>query len=272
MKNISIKIFLFVIFIFGIFSCQNQVVKLKQQRYEEKCFLVPADTAKGSLNVKVEVEYPSAFTSAAVLDSIRRTLLFNMFGEQYVNVPFDSVAQIYVQNATSDYKKESLEDLRRFEQMEPNFQLGEYQQSIEGFALFNDAHLFVYGYTRYEYSGGAHGSNYTFYFNFDLTNGRWLGENDIFVNEYQQPLVELIKNTILEANKLPTLDNSYYLIDSIKPNGNFYISDEGITYLFNIYEIAPYYVGQTEVFLPYSKLKGIIRKDSPVSYLVASAK
>ncbi|MDR2823882.1 MAG: RsiV family protein [Prevotellaceae bacterium] len=269
---INSKIFLFIVLTFSIFSCKEQIIKTKQQSYEQKCFLIPTDTAKGSLNVKVEWEYPSDFTSNAVLDSIHNTLLFNMFGEKYVGIPFDSVAKIYVRNAVVDYQNEGLTDLHAFEQFEPNFQLGEYEQLLEGFVLFNDARLFVYGYTRYENSGGAHGSNYWFYFNFDLANGHWLIEKDLFSDSYEQTLTDLIKNTIIEDNKQTNIDNGIYSLDSIKPNGNFFISDEGITYLFNIYEIAPYHVGQTEVFLPYSKLKAIIRKDSPISYLVSAAK
>ena len=59
-----------------------------------------------------------------------------------------------------------------------------------------------------------------------------------------------------------------YWTDSIKPNGNFYITDESINYVFNPYEIAPYYMGQTEVTIPFSRIKDLLKPNSIIGYLV----
>jgi hypothetical protein len=64
------------------------------------------------------------------------------------------------------------------------------------------------------------------------------------------------------------LEDTDYWTDSIKPNGNFYITDESINYVFNPYEIAPYYMGQTEVSLPFSMIKGLLKPNSIIAYLV----
>lgn len=266
MKN-SFRIF-FVVFILiiSIFSCKEQVVKTKVQGYEQKIYLVPTDTARGALEVKVELEYPETFASPAVLDSIHNILITNIFGKEYKNISFDSIPKIYTQAVIADYNKTDSSDLQAFEKKVPNFSLGSFHCYIEGFPLLNDGRIFSYGYTRDEFIGGIQGLKTFNYFNFDLKNGHWLNENDIFVANCQNTLAEIIKKTILEQNA----DAQYP--DTIMPNGNFYISDEGITYLYNVYEIAPYYVTQTEVFLPYSRLKGILRKDSPINYLVAAAK
>jgi len=56
-------------------------------------------------------------------------------------------------------------------------------------------------------------------------------------------------------------------VDAIKPNENFYITDESINYVFNPYEIAPYYMGQTEVVIPFYRLKDILKPNSIISYL-----
>lgn len=57
-------------------------------------------------------------------------------------------------------------------------------------------------------------------------------------------------------------------LDAIKPNGNFYITDESINYVFNPYEIAPYYMGQTEVTIPFARIRNILKPNSIVQYLV----
>jgi len=38
--------------------------------------------------------------------------------------------------------------------------------------------------------------------------------------------------------------------------------------VFNPYEIAPYYMGQTEVVIPYTRLKDFLKPNSIISYLV----
>jgi len=56
----------------------------------------------------------------------------------------------------------------------------------------------------------------------------------------------------------------FFSIDEIAPNDNFSISDEGLTYYFNEYEIAAYVVGLTEVTLSYDEIKRLLRDDSPL--------
>jgi hypothetical protein len=42
---------------------------------------------------------------------------------------------------------------------------------------------------------------------------------------------------------------------------NFAIVEEGITFFYNSYEIAPYAMGATELILRYDELKGIMPKN-----------
>jgi hypothetical protein len=65
-----------------------------------------------------------------------------------------------------------------------------------------------------------------------------------------------------------SLDDTDYWVDAIKPNSNFYITDESINYVFNPYEIAPYYMGITEVVIPFDRLKDMLNKPSVIDYLI----
>ena len=42
-------------------------------------------------------------------------------------------------------------------------------------------------------------------------------------------------------------------------NDNFYIDSEGITFTFNAYEVAPYYFGPTEFFVPLDEVSSILK-------------
>ena len=50
-------------------------------------------------------------------------------------------------------------------------------------------------------------------------------------------------------------DMGYGSLGPIMPIDNFYLSSEGITFYYNIYDIAPFAMGPTEVMVPYSQLK-----------------
>ena len=119
-----------------------------------------------------------------------------------------------------------------------------------------------------------HGNSNRYFYNFDLRNGHILHESDIFIDNYKAPLTELIKQRIVEDNaeieSVADLTEFDFWESEIKPNGNFYISDEGIVYVFNPYEIAPYSTGQTEVTLPYDRLKVLLKPGNLISYLYSS--
>ena len=149
---------------------------------------------------------------------------------------------------------------------------------LEGFALLNDENIFSYGISRFVDFGGAHPIKTRLFYNFNLKDGKVIFEDDIFTAGYQTELTEIIKNKLLEDNNqnaetphLESLDNSVYFSDEIKPNGNFYINDESICFVFNPYEIAPYYIGETEVVLPYKLIHHLMKPDNPLEYLVTAA-
>ena len=47
--------------------------------------------------------------------------------------------------------------------------------------------------------------------------------------------------------------------EEIKPNGNFLLSEEGIVYIFNQYEIAPYAAGVIELTIPWDEVSDILK-------------
>ncbi|GHV08859.1 hypothetical protein FACS1894160_3850 [Bacteroidia bacterium] len=95
-------------------------------------------------------------------------------------------------------------------------------------------------------------------------------ENDFAGDDFEQNMSAVIVQKILEANELNNpdqLENLGFYGSEILPNGNFTLNDKGITYYFNEYEIAAYFVGVTEVFIPYEELNIYIISDSPIASL-----
>ena len=62
------------------------------------------------------------------------------------------------------------------------------------------------------------------------------------------------------------LENEYFFENSkfYLPQ-NFYISDKGLVFLYNPYEIKPYVAGTTELIIPFSSLKNIVKPNTILS-------
>jgi len=257
------------------FSCTQKTIKTEEKDFVKK-FYLSNDTAKGALNVDIEVEIPIAFTNKVVLKLIRSNIILNLFGEEYISHSNDSIVQLFTKDLVTDYKENNEPLLSQMDSA--NVYSFNNEHVVSGFSLLSDKKIYVYGIERFVYMGGAHGLETRNYYNYDLKTGKALTENDLFNSNYEAELSEIIKKRIVEESKemketketepILDLEDTDFWSDSIKPNGNFYITDESINYVFNPYEIAPYYMGQTEVSIPFNRLKNILKTNSIITYLV----
>lgn len=256
------------------FSCKQNTVKTEEKDYSRRSFLT-SDTTKGALNVDIHVEIPVAFADKDVLDSIRATIISNLFGEEFIAHSNDSLLLLFTNSLQADYRDNngplvnSLDSASKY-----SFNN---EHTVEGFSLLSDKKVYSYGIDRYVFMGGAHGLSNRNYYNFDLKTGKLITEKDLYTANFQTALSELIKTRIIEESKeakgkdadpIMSLEDTDFWTEAIKPNGNFYITDESINYVFNPYEIAPYYMGQTEVTIPFGRIRNILKPNSIIQYLI----
>jgi hypothetical protein len=255
-----------------LISCTQKTIKTKEKDFTKRYYL-EADTSKGSLNVDIEVEFPVAYRDKKVLDSIRSTIISNVFGDEYVSLPDDSIIPRFTKDTYADYIDNNRPLLSKLEKGSP-YEFNN-EHVVSGYSLLSDKNIYVYGIDRYVFMGGAHGLETRDFLNFDLSTGKLITEKDLFIDDYPVLLSDLIKKRIVEQSQedndrepILDLENTDYWTDSIKPNGNFYITDESINYVFNPYEIAPYALGQTEISLPFERLRDIMKPNGLIEYLI----
>lgn len=114
------------------------------------------------------------------------------------------------------------------------------------------------------YEGGAHGVSQQTTINFDTKTGKAMTLADVFVPGYKARLNEALLKALEDkvgAKDVKELhDNDYlYSMDMFAPE-NFLLGDDGITFIYNIYEIAPYSKGKTELTLDYSDINDLLKK------------
>lgn len=242
----------------------------------DKVYLSETDTTLGSMTIDLNIDLPISYQDKNILDKIKTIIRTELFGDVFMSFPEDSLLNYYAADLGKEYIDNNADFARRISE---DSRLA-FNNSImlEGFALLNDENIFSYGISRFVDFGGAHPIKTRLFYNFNLNDGKVIFEDDIFIQDYQLELSEIIKNKLLqdlnENDETPyreNLDESVYFMEQIKPNGNFYINDESICYVFNPYEIAPYYIGETEVVLPYKLIHHLMKPKNPLEYLVTAA-
>ncbi len=269
MKKNNILLLISVLATLSFSSCTQKTIKTEEKDFIKK-FYLSKDTAKGALSVDIEIELPVSFHDKGILDSIRATIVSNLFGKEYIQFGNDSIVSLFAHNLSNEYLENNSPLLDHLDSSSVYSFNNEH--NVEGFALQSDENIFTYGIDRNVYMGGAHNLETRNYYNFDLKTGKVISESDIFKSNVMAELTKIIKLRIVEESddieSLEELNESVFWTDSIKPNGNFYITDESINYVFNPYEIAPYAYGDTEVSLPFSYIKKLLKPNSVIDYLV----
>ena len=272
MKKTNIILAFSILSVIFFVSCKQKTIKTIDKNHTERYFL-SSDTTKGAMSIDISVQIPVGYDNEVVLDSIRKEIFVNLFGNEYATVDYDSVIQKFTSNIVAEYKLNNEPLLEKLDST--SLYSFNNEHTLEGFSLLNDEKIYSYGINRYIFMGGAHGLSTLNYLVFDLKTGKRITEKDLFVQNYPKLLSELIKKRIVEQSKedensepILDLDDSVYWVDAIKPNGNFYITDESVNYVFNPFEIAPSYVGQTEVVIPFERLKEIFKPNNVISYLI----
>lgn len=276
MKNNRLGLIGCVLVVLLFASCRQKTIRTIDKSDVERYYLA-TDTSKGALSIELNVALPVCYDDNKVLDSIRNTIVSNLFGLEYVKFDNDSLLKRFTDDLKSEYKLTNGPILDEMD--EKSLYSFNNEHVLDGFSLLSDELIFSYGINRYVFMGGAHGLNTINYLNFNLKNGKLITESDLFMKNSTKKLTELIKKRIVEQSKedeslepIKNLEKTDYWIDAIKPNGNFYITDESLNYVFNPYEIGPYYLGITEVRIPYERLKNILKPNSIVSYLIKKEK
>ena len=117
--------------------------------------------------------------------------------------------------------------------------------------------------TREEYWGGAHPSTVNAVTSFDPETGCEITLDDIFKEGYEEELLAMLVDQLMKDERASTIeelyDAGYYMDTDMYISQNFILGNEGVTFLYNRYEIAPYAKGDILITLDYETLKDIMK-------------
>lgn len=90
--------------------------------------------------------------------------------------------------------------------------------------------------------------------------------DDLFVSNYKEALTDLLWNQLMADNRVTTHQEleemGYCSTGNLEPTENFYISKEGLTFHYNVYEITPYIMGAVDITIPYDMMQHLLNDEA----------
>lgn len=138
---------------------------------------------------------------------------------------------------------------------------------------FNKQGLLCLNLIDYEFTGGAHGLTTFNFLNFSTQNGDLLSINNVFKNDELIEMNKLADDKFRVANGLEPnqsyIESGFFIkTQTLELNNNFAISDTGITFIFNPYEIAPYSEGHILIHFTFDEVEDFIQDNSEIKNVI----
>lgn len=248
-------------------------VLCKEYTFEKVAYL--AEGQENSLTFSIRYAYPVAVNASdEVLAKLQRAVCRTVLGDAFLDMRLQQAIEAYAAMKHNEYIQNNLPLLQEWAIDHEDEPLGETlfnEELIISAApignclpLTNIPSLWSYAMDVYEYTGGAHGNRYLLIQNYDLQTGDAVSEQDLFIDDYYEQLKTLLLEALIaqtdEAETRKDLRRLGYSVADVVPNENFYVTDEGITYVYNPYEIAPYAMGCIQISLSWDSIRHLLRK------------
>jgi len=230
-------------------------------------------------NENVGVEYEEFSTSRTPEDDANlEVIIYFMIPKSNVTASLDSIRADLVSFYTDNSRREIQSGIEIFaDSIESQFydfrnKIGAEKSKLINYEIYYDSiypefeggSLLVFYNSHYEYEGGAHEISENVYRVYDMTTGKRVTENDIFVmNDTTKRILSEMINAAIDMEYFNDLDDIWNNGDS-NVNGNFSISEDSLYYQYQPYDYGPNSLGMPKVALPKDLLKPLLKKDGPL--------
>ena len=233
---------------------------VRYQKQSEGC-----DSLRDDNCAKIKIEFPQilSFGNGLVKEKINNSIS-DLFAQDILGG-----------NKSNDFETQMNSFIEEYESLIKEFPDAYQSWFIErtGEVKLNKGNIFSIDYMEYSFTGGAHPNTFVTFRNFSLLDGEEIVLDQIISTDEQS---ELTKIAEAEFRKLKELtsdadlgqagfwfeNNKFYL------NDNFLIDDSSLVFYYNSYEITAYAFGPTELTIPYSKIKTLIREKTLLKGLI----
>ncbi len=214
-----------------------------------------------SAEIELTLIYPknSVLVSKAVSDSVKKFIRKQFFGQSKSGeLPEDLLAKSE-QNFYNQFNELN-------SHWKNNHKLGfNMEKKEQVLVIFNGYNLLCLQYKKRGYAGRGNPMEHISYDIIDLRNGKKLTPENIFKPDAKLSITKLINKKIRENNGLSekeSLKKIGFFYDSIPISRNMAFNGNGISFVYNVYDLAPPAMGIQKIFLPFSEIGTYIRSSS----------
>lgn len=203
-----------------------------------------------SLTVTMSVQCPEDGLKEKVSHRIGERIKKAVYGDTYTVLHVNDGFESFSEHLASEYRRTNLDIL---ENIDGPMNLS-WEYITDGQFTGTYKNYISYTVLLYTYTGGAHGMSITKAYVFDTKSGDVVDESEFFKEDYMPQL-----SAMLTAHAKDNSENMPLFVSEVEPNGNFEVSEDGITYIYNPYDIAPYSEGTILITVPWKELKPILK-------------
>ncbi|HSL82904.1 MAG TPA: DUF3298 and DUF4163 domain-containing protein [Thermoanaerobaculia bacterium] len=122
----------------------------------------------------------------------------------------------------------------------------------------------------YAFTGGAHPNTFAALESFDLATGEPVALEDLVAEGAGARLEALGERHFRREREIPETESLeeagfWFEDDRFHLPDNFAVTGDGLVFVFNPYEVAPYVFGPTRITLPWNELQGLLLPNAPVA-------
>ena len=229
--------------------------QLKTANYTDEQAIPLAEGRADSLSLYVSLDYPVKGAPEETLEKITRGILSTAFDMEEEPGAVEETAIRYEDNLKDEYFTENSEHDSEGDGV------FSWEDHINGYFSGRYKQFASYMVEYYGFRGGVHGINTMTVVVFDTKTGELVPEESFFADEYRAPVSALIQAHLPEAlDGDPENLEALFEPDLVGPNGNYEVTKDGVTWYYQPYDIAPYYLGVISVTVPWKELKEFVRE------------
>ena len=254
MKRFSV---LLLAALFLLPACTNEIRTERLTLEEEVPF---HEGSQFHLSLHFDVAFPTSGFDGNALAEARKTIRTQCFGDAFVDftAPLPELAQTVRDMQAEDYVLQNEDFLREMEITEEEANNLNWELEIQGeFGEKYDNYI-NYVIDRSSYFGGAHGLFALTPIVMDMSTGRAVSDEVFLRGISRERLIELIDihkfDDLMDELKDGFREEDVFYVDTIEPSPYFSVDEEGITYYYQPYDVAPYVFGVIQIEIPWSDL------------------
>jgi len=223
------------------------------------------DITKNENCAEIKIEFPKVtFPTNIIVEEKINNSITELFSQDILGSTESSDFEVLMNGFIQDHElfKEEFPDVSQSWTVERT-----------GEVKLNKANIFSIDYTEYAFTGGAHPNTFVSFKNFNLNSGEEITFEELFTLEKQRELTKIAEQEFRKLKQMSPDDDLgsagfWFENNEFSLNDNFLITEKGLVFYYNNYEITAYAFGPTELEIPYTKIKMLIDESSILKYLV----